>query len=225
LPVLRCPQIAGFQLSTEVREGIVITCRHVLDELERLSTTVPATRRFLSFVVPRKSGRPGITVRLIRRLGFVRDRKVDVGFVEFEVVHPQHFQDIVPLEIDGSFNLQISEPVGVFGYPHGSTLTEKGGQLRWGPLLQQGWVSGLSPYEGADEVEEILLDVRADEGMSGSPIFHPATGTVIGMLQSGTTVPEGSNFGTTTVFGQPITQAILARWLVDFDLDVGNATS
>lgn len=59
-------------------------------------------------------------------------------------------------------------PLGIaFGYPHGSSLSEKDGRLRWGPVLQQGWVSGVSPYEGSGAVDEILLNLRAEEGMSG----------------------------------------------------------
>lgn len=127
----------------------------------------------------------------------------------------------MPLAVADTFDFGVSEHIAAFGYPHGSTLSEKGGTLRFGPLLQQGWVSGLSPYEGAPSIDELLLDIRADEGMSGSPIFSAQTGTVVAILQSGVrSVPSEATFLTTTVFGQPVDRAKLFGWLDAYDRDV-----
>ncbi len=205
-----------------VRETTVLTNAHVINDLrtEQRKNRVPDAQLFLSFVVPRKNGPRGITVRLIRHMGFVQQPRIDVGFIEFAIMHPEHFEDIAPLNVDDAFGVEISEHVGVFGYPHGSALSEKDGRLRWGPVLQQGWVSGVSPYEGAGSVDEILLDVRAEHGMSGSPIFRPSSGSVVGILQSGIrTKPADERFGTTTAFGQPVDRKILSNWLAGYDLE------
>lgn len=207
-----------------VRDTTVITNGHVIDDLrtEQRKEHIPDAQLFLSFVVPSRNGPLGITVRLIRQTGFTRNGRIDVGFIEFEIVHPAHFQDIVPLAIEEAFGLEVSEHVGAFGYPHGSTLSEKDGRLRFGPVLQQGRVSGVSPYEGSGSVDEILLDVRADEGMSGSPIFRISTGSVAGILHSGVRAKTSDErFGTTTAFGQPLDRNTLSKWLAAYDLERG----
>lgn len=207
-----------------VRDTTVITNGHVIDDLrsEQGKEYIPDTQLFLSFVVPRRNGPLGITVRLIRHTGFVRNGRIDIGFIEFEIVHPEHFQDIAPLAIDEAFGLEVSEHIGAFGYPHGSTLSEKDGRLRWGPVLQQGWVSGVSPYEGSGTVDEVLLDLRAEEGMSGSPIFRPSTGSAAGILHSGIRAKSSDErFGTTTAFGQPLDRSTLWKWLAEYDLERG----
>jgi hypothetical protein len=51
--------------------------------------------------------------------------------------------------------------------------------------------------------------------MSGAPIFRPGTGAVVGIHHSG--------WEATTALGQPMTQALLAEWLVEYDLQLKGA--
>jgi hypothetical protein len=165
---------------------------------------------FLSFVVPDQSGRLRNTVRMIRHHGALSDDKIDVGFVEFRVVHQLHFEGIAPLEVEEQLNLRVSEEIAVYGYPYGTAMLERDGTIyRWGPVVQQGWISGISPFETAAAPDEILLDVRTAGGMSGAPIFRPRDGRVIGIHHSG--------WEATTALGQPVDRALLTAWLSEYD--------
>jgi hypothetical protein len=139
-----------------------------------------------------------------------------VAFIGFEVVHPAHFQDVQAVAIDDPRSIRVSEEIAVLGYPHGNTLLEKNGRThRWGPLLQQGWISGISPFDGLGVPNEFLLDVRGAAGISGSPVFRPSTGKVCGVLHSGT-----DEAITTTVWAHPISEDSLAIWLSEFEREL-----
>ena len=60
--------------------------------------------------------------------------------------------------------------------------------------------------------DEILLDVRTAGGMSGTPIFRPSSGEVIGIHHSG--------WETTTALGQSIYRDRLASWLAEYDIQL-----
>lgn len=147
-----------------VRKETAITNRHVLDALESETKRegVPDTQRFLLFVVVRggrvyTSSTPGqvvardevaITPRQVRSAYPLRSPDVDVAFIEFAEVCPQDFSRIEPVELDDPRSISVSESIAVYGYPHGNTLLEKrdGRVHRWGPVLQQGWISGIAPW-------------------------------------------------------------------------------
>jgi hypothetical protein len=155
---------------------------------------------------------------MIRHYGVVSDDRIDVGFVEFKIVHHLHFEGIAPLEFLDTLNLRVSEEIAVYGYPYGTAMLERDGSVyRWGPVVQQGWISGISPFETASSPDEILLDVRTAGGMSGAPIFRPGDGRVIGIHHSG--------WEATTALGQPIDRAHLVAWLSEYDTQLQAATS
>jgi hypothetical protein len=160
-----------------------------------------------------------ITPRQVRHAYPLRSPDVDIGFIEFAEVHPDHFARIEPVELDDPRSMRVSESIAVYGYPHGNTLLEKEGRIhRWGPVLQQGWISGIAPWEGLAVPEEFLLDVRTAVGISGSPVFRPSTGKVCGVLHSEPT-KERDDAVTTTAFAQPLSRDLLATWLAEFDLN------
>ena len=195
-----------------VRNTTVITNRHVIAALvsEQLRLGVPSRQSFLSFVVPDPNAGLRVTVRMIRHYGVLGDPAIDVGFLEFAIVHALHFEGIAPLEVVDTLDLRVSEEIAAYGYPYGTAMLQRDGRVyRWGPVVQQGWISGISPFETASAPDEILLDVRTAGGMSGSPIFRPQTGHVIGIHHSG--------WEATTALGQPVSRALLSEWLAEYD--------
>jgi hypothetical protein len=197
-----------------VRGTTVMTNRHVIAGLvsEQLRLGVPSSQLFLSFPVPDPSGHLRVTLRMIRRHGVLATPSLDVGFIEFAIVHPAHFEGILPLTVLDVFDCRISEEIAVIGYPYGTAMLERNGRIyRWGPVLQQGWISAVSPFETWSIPDEILLDVRTAGGMSGAPVFRTATGEVLGIHHSG--------WEATTALAQPLTRTLLSAWLAAFDGD------
>ena len=147
---------------------------------------------------------------MIRRFGALANEELDVGFLEFKVVTEAHFRDISTLDIVSYFDLHVSEEIAVCGYPYGTSMLMKNSKVyRWGPVIQSGFISAISPFDTATEPDEILLDVRTADGMSGAPIFRPSNGEVIGIHHSG--------WDATTALGLPITKQNIGAWLDLYD--------
>jgi S1-C subfamily serine protease len=193
-----------------VRPTTVITNRHVIEGLfdSQANLGFPSTQFFLSFVVPDKNGSLRHTVRMIRHFTSLTD--LDIGFVEFKIVHDAHFEDIHPLQMAESADLKITEEIAVCGFPYGTAMLKRRARIyRWGPVIQQGSISAISPFDGIVSPDEILLDVRTAPGMSGAPIFRPENGEVIGIHYAG--------WEATTALGLPLTQSQVLDWLSKFD--------
>jgi S1-C subfamily serine protease len=207
-----------------VRDEIVLTNRHVVDDLEReqRNHAIPDSQLFVMFYFLREADRLKQlrkTPRLIRAKYCLRDRNLDVAFLRFKKVNPDHFTEAQPVTIADPASVLVSETIAVLGYPHGRDLLEKDGRVsRYGPVLQQGWISGISPYERFGEPNEFLLDLRVAHGISGAPVFQPETGAVCGVLHSGTApTSERGEALTTTAFAQPISGSLLAGWISEFE--------
>ena len=186
LKVPRAPYFQVVGTGFLVRPTTAITNRHVIQGLfsQQANLGFPSTQFFLSFIVPDGKGNFRNTVRMIRH--FASLDTLDVGFVEFKIVYEEHFKDIHPLKLASKIDFKLTEKVAVCGYPYGSAILKRDSKIyRWGPVFQQGSISAISPFDGATEPDEILLDVRTAGGMSGSPIFRPKTGEVIGIHYAG----------------------------------------
>lgn len=194
-----------------VEEPIVITNRHVIGGLfdSLVTNLVPEKQLFIQFVAPDDDGTLKLVPRMIREVSYLDNPKLDIGFVKYKVVVEEHFESIRPLSVVGSWDLKVSEQIGICGYPYGTYLQTSGLVFRWGPVIQQGYISAVSPFDTTDLPEEILMDVRTAGGMSGAPIFRPDTGDVIGVHHAG--------IETVTAFGIPLTSGTVSGGIQDFD--------
>jgi len=196
-----------------VDEQTVMTNRHVIGGLieAQITHVVPHTQLFIQFVAPKEDGTPFPVPRMIRQVSYLDDPGLDIGLIRFRIFDESHFEVIKPLPIAEEWNLSVSEEVGVCGYPYGTYMLTRGVEFRWGPVLQQGHISAVSPFDTFDTPDEILLDVRTAEGMSGAPIFRPFNGEVIGVHYAG--------IEATTAFGIPINKDSVESSLSDFNLN------
>jgi len=194
-----------------IKDTLVLTNRHIVKALVQslAEGQVPSTQLFIQFVVPRQADRLEIVPRMIREVSFVDEPKLDLGFIRYKTVNELHFEVIRPLRVAPRWQSAVTEDVAVCGYPYGTSILVKGIYLRWGPVVQQGYISAVSPFETTSAPDELLLDVRRAGGMSGAPIFTPSNGTVIGVHYGGI---EG-----TVAFGVPLTDSILANALDQYD--------
>jgi len=195
-----------------VRPTTVITNRHVIEDIleSQASLGFPSSQLFLSFVVPDENKDLRNTLRMIRHFAALEETAPDIGFVDFEVVHEHHFKDITPLRIATSPDFRATEEIAVCGYPYGTAMLKRGTKVyRWGPVIQQGSISAISPYDTSLSPDEILLDVRTAGGMSGAPIFRPSSGEVVGIHYAG--------WEATTALGLPLTQSQVAGWLAVYN--------
>jgi hypothetical protein len=199
-----------------VRENVVLTNGHVLRDLKRLieNAKCPTDRQCVLF--DQTSAR---LISTFGKTGILVNQSFDVGLVE---VTPD--DNSRPSEMRETLGVRVGQPVATLGYAYGSSLLLRDDGMgaehayRAGPILQQGYISALAPFPDAERVERILLDVRTSRGMSGSPVFRPEDGVVIGLHQAGR--------GTVTAFAVPLTIPFLNQlWRTWRDAAAGKPTA
>ena len=192
-----------------VRDSTLLTNRHVVQELYRRRDElgVPLRERACAqFVYPHESGWQTAFGR-IESITDSEEITPDIAFLEFE--RPPRVLDLCqPVVIHDAMDVRVGQEIAVCGYPLGTTMLMRGErQYRFGAVLQQGHISAKAPFDNALEVEELLLDLRATVGMSGSPVFLPEDGAVVGVIAS------GYEEAAVTALAVPMQPATLAGWL------------
>lgn len=168
-----------------VRDTTVATNRHVIEGVHKLQRDngFPDSQKALSFVYPTGVGQ---LQGALSTMGFVSAPQPpgpDIGFVEFQRPTNPEFQQCKPLPVGSISYIAAGQETAVMGYPYGtSMLTKEEKVYRFGPVIQHGHISAISPFDRVGLVTEILLDLRAAPGMSGSPVVWPGGGQVIGIV-------------------------------------------
>lgn len=192
----------------------IITNRHVLIELEKDSEIldIQNDQYFVSFVYETEIGLASAFIRM-GKYTYSPNPTLDIGFVDLQMRPDPEYDSVQPLlAIDGLEEVYVGQEVCVCGFPYGTAMLERDGKrYRFGSVLQHGFISALSPYD--DHVKELLLDVRTAGGMSGSPVFLPGSGVVIGIHHEG--------WEATTALAIPVTKVKLRRWLRGHEIAKG----
>ena len=193
-----------------VEADLVMTNRHVIQGLyaRQAELGFPDTQFAAVFVYPVAPGKWAQQFCRLLGVGTLTERhEQDVGFLRLRT----HVEPCKPLRMQDGCKFMVGEPVGVCGYAYGfELLHDKARVRRFGPVVHQGTVSAVSPYDHAHEPDEILLDVRVVGGMSGSPVFRMGEGTVIGLVYAD--VWGGSVTGLAVPIWKPATQS----WITAF---------
>lgn len=145
----------------------------------------------LQFTYPRREG--GLTEtmrRIVNVFAFIDPSGgggVDVGFLEFRREEKGDFDCCVPVEFGDLTAIAVGADIAVCGFPLGNALLVGPGVWRFGPVLHHGIVSGVAPCEVADprHITSFLTDINTAGGMSGSPVFTPGDGKVVGLHFAG----------------------------------------
>jgi len=112
------------------------------------------------------------------------DNIPDLGFIRVKAKG----MPVLPLQTDWHV-LQEGMELATAGFPMGrDTLTAPGYLHHFGPTLQKGILSALLPFPKS-RPHAFILNVVSQGGQSGSPIFHPETGEVVGILYAGLEEP------------------------------------
>jgi S1-C subfamily serine protease len=186
------PEIIGTGFIVR-EDGIVLTNKHIVDLFKTL---------------PRRKGTPKHEwPALIKLFHFIPEKGMTLIDVNIEgVVSPTDFikppvyygpdlPDVAAIHINTkglpTINLQPTlavsegEDIAVAGFPMGTrTLQAPGWIHQISPTLQTGIVSAVLPFP-CDDPHALLLDLMTQGGSSGSPVFKPETGEVLGMVYAG----------------------------------------
>jgi hypothetical protein len=191
-----------------VHSGIVMTCKHVLEGLLEYQGEMgfADNQRIAMFVRADNSGNWRAFASEIQWLSFPKTSDFDVGFIGYNSPDDPAVANPAPLTIAANKKYTVTESIAICGYPYGHQMLQRNEKVyRWGPVVQQGYISAVSPYDSAASVDELLLDIRIAGGMSGAPLFRITDGAVIGMVHS--------TWEATTALALPLTEKIVAGWV------------
>jgi len=103
----------------------------------------------------------------------------DIAFVHVKA------KGLPALEVDDSIELEEGLEVATAGFPMGEdALTAPGYLHQLTPTLQRGIISAILPF-ACPTPHAFTMNVMTQTGASGSPVFIPETGKVIGVLYAG----------------------------------------
>ncbi len=201
---MREPTAPHFQIigtGFAVDHNLVLTNRHVLEAMRRHIETNGYDHDDLmaQFITPKVDGWSVHFCR-IGGVGLCATLDEDVGLIQLPGLSELGSRAV---KLGTLSKLKIGQALGLLGYADGERLQQANqGEVfneelyRFGPILQQGYLSAVAPMHGCGVVNRLLLDIRTTGGLSGSPVFSPETGEVFG-------VHFASN-KTTTAFALPL---------------------
>ena len=206
------PQFKIFGTGFLVGSLTVLTNRHVVANMTAYleKESLPKNRRYVAFIHPTP---PGITqtFREIENIFMITMPKMlDIGLIWFRATPDDPIRKLSPVEAPEHFVSEVGDAVAVYGYAFGENLLKRDigaaeRTYRFGPILQHGYISAISPFEHSRVVDRILLDVRTARGMSGAPVFNPQTGSVLAVHNSG--------MEDTVAFAIPLSAKLIAELL------------
>jgi S1-C subfamily serine protease len=177
-----------------VRENLVLTNRHVIELISSDHANLGHHDNwYLEFTHPCRDS-PGLAStfrRVINVLAFIDPTGhggLDAGLIEFKRGDEANFQCCVPVEFAALDAIAVGADIAVCGFPFGNALLHgSGGLWRFGPVVHRGLISGVAPFEVTNprNITAFLTDLNSAGGMSGSPVFTPEDGRVIGLHFAG----------------------------------------
>lgn len=184
----------GFLVSPQ---GVVATCRHVVDAFERLLRPrdyagLPAGA--MIFKADEATGHWGFSA--VEIVGFGHTA-VTGDLSAYAGPQPPDISYLF-LNLTDTPNLRVAESsvaegevVGIGGLPMGTDLLKAPGWLHQiTPTLLQGVVSAILPHHRHPTPHGRLVQAQTLGGSSGSPVFRP-DGSVVGMVYAGVHQPRG----------------------------------
>jgi len=176
-----------------IRDDLVLTNRHVVAEILRDRQEKGHHEHwYVRFTYPRDQSSWAETTKRIKRLLVFGDPAgdggLDVGLLSF-YRDPGELRQCQSVEFGELESIAVGTDIAICGFPYGNKLLVNAplGVLRFGPVVHQGIISAVSPFDSVDQrsITTFLTDLNSAGGMSGSPVFLPDSGRVIGLHYAG----------------------------------------
>ncbi|MGB3549186.1 MAG: serine protease [Candidatus Binatus sp.] len=187
------PDIIGTGFIAE-QDGVILTNDHVIRALKKLprlkewgAKEWPARVLYLHHI-PEK----GVAVVPLPILGVgTLGANPPPGHVHYGTAVPDlgfihvNARGLPPLKVADHVTVDEGDEIMVAGFPMGTvTLRAPGWIHQLSPTLQSGIVSCVLPFR-CDNPHALMLDVLIQGGSSGSPVFDPTSGEVVGVVYAG----------------------------------------
>jgi serine protease Do len=194
-PAMSFPRIIGTGFFLR-EDGIVVTNNHVLEQIEKSlhdakTKNIAEVATVITFfkyedrggglaVLPLEIGDMfKVRQQLKSTSNYYGPENPDIGIINLKKVKSCpaiKLSEIIPHE--GAL-------MGIAGFPMGErTLNAPGWLHQVGPTLQSAFISSHLPFD-CNNPHGFVIDAVLQGGVSGSPLFHPETGDVTGIVYGG----------------------------------------
>lgn len=147
----------GFAIDTL---GHILTCDHVI-----------ANRKSVTVAFPVDGRERNLPAEIV-----ARNPVIDTAILKID------YTGMKPVRLGESGGLRMGSFLAFVGYPLGYTV-----EAELAPSLTTGYVSALRKWRvvpRGPRLRMLQIDCTVAIGTSGSPVFDPSTGTVVGMMKS-----------------------------------------
>lgn len=187
------PESTTFGTAFLVTPNLALTNRHVVQlVLQDAKKLGHFENWYLEFVYLKEGGGVHEAFARVLKAMAIEDptggNRFDVGFLEFERWGEPWFEECVPVDLGNLASIEVGIDVGLCGFPLGNELLVANPTIwRFGPVIHQGIISGIAPFENANprNITSFITDMNTASGMSGSPVFTLSDGRVIGLHFAG----------------------------------------
>ncbi len=189
--------------------GIVVTCRHVVDEFMTIPTMeqikqptggkTPGGGQILPLVQMLEMyavfywmlTQTRLVALLARVTHVVCKTDVDLALLKLNPDQEAFPSGYPTLEIEDPQEIHEGDEIGTCGFPLGTFLHDQLGTVT--SSFTRGIISSIIPAPGAarDLIKGFQLDLGATHGNSGGPIFLLESGRVFGVLEAGFPAQSG----------------------------------
>jgi S1-C subfamily serine protease len=176
-------------------EGVIVTCAHVfnafVDEASHQRVKESGDRQVVpvNSIVPHAvffGGVHGTEIHMhpVPIANAVTVKDFDLAALKLHK-HPVFAQGYPTLQVADYSELHEMMEVATCGFPLGEILHDQIGTVT--SSFTKGMISSIIPAAGVprEHLRGFQLDLTATNGNSGGPVFSPATGQVLGILQGG----------------------------------------
>lgn len=177
-----------------VADGIVATNDHVVRAIGRLPKppNYPKDLWPVTCILLYLIANKGVAAIKIDVLGVFSIEKAEMGTSYYGPPKPDiafvriNMKDLPCAQVEyDPRKIKEGREVATAGFPMGTdTLTAPGYLHQITPTLQKGIISAILPFE-CDNPHALMINVMTQGGASGSPVFLPESGKVIGVLYGG----------------------------------------
>jgi len=190
-PELAFPPILGTGFIIN-ENGIIVTNDHVAKVLPGLFKPPYAPKgKIPCSVALLKEVEEGLLHVRLEILDIIRIKEYTPGGIYYGSEKPDiaivvvKAKGLPALELCDSMSLKEGMEIATAGFPMGTkALTAPGWLHQITPTLQRGIISAVLPYQ-CTFPHALAINVMAQGGASGSPVFFPENGKVIGILNCG----------------------------------------
>jgi S1-C subfamily serine protease len=181
-----------------VDDGLIVTNDHIIQQIDHQPKppNAPADEwpvMCVMFVELNENDQAMIPLNILGKMvitshdpqgSWYGQKTPDIGFIRVKAKG----LPVLPLNTDWRI-LQEGMQLATAGFPLGrDTLIAPGYLHHIGPTLKAGVLGALLPFPRT-RPHAFILNVMSQGGQSGSPIFHPETGDVVGILYGGLEEP------------------------------------